>query len=490
MIKMVSEVSEEIEPQKSRFSTKTFLSFSFYQIVWTILVTTSGLFLYKYYHTVIGLSAGWILLATTINTVWAALNDPLIGYITDRNFSWTRKWGRRFPWIVIGVIPWCFTLIVLFSAPSAQFNPWPVFWWLLLTLVVTDLFSTLSDVHAGILRADKFRTETERRKYSAMFGVFDMIALALGTVVPPLLLFGQTPEDYTLMAIIISGVALISSILFIPSAREDKIIIDRYYSGEYERMKFFAGFKQVIKQKSFIGFWLSYGLFGIATTIMTAMIVYITTYVLVTDELTMGLLMAIFLIGAMISIPIWLKIVRKTGESRKVYIIGSFIFVITLLPLSFFIPVNVDLGGLILPIDLAIFMFIAGLAIGSVWTLGIPIIFSNVQDDFTVRMGRHQKGILIGIWALLTVFINFIDELLITIVFTITQFDEGYATYEALLAALGPERVALIQWGIRLLVGLIPACVMLVGALVFWRLYPLTQAKVMENKAKLKELGL
>ena len=46
-----------------------------------------------------------------------------------------------------------------------------------------------------------------------------------------------------------------------------------------------------------------------------------------------------------------------------------------------------------------------------------------------------------------------------------------------------------IQWGIRLLIGVIPALLILLGTLIFWKYYPLTQDKVLENKAKLLELG-
>ena len=225
---------EELNQGTTRHTTKTFLSFSMYQITWTIIVQTMGLFLYYYYFNVLGLPAALILLATAINTVWGAFNDPLIGHLTDKNFKWTRKYGRRFPWIVMGVIPWCFILILIFAAPDASVNPWPAFTWLLSMLLLNELFVTLSDVHTNMLRADKFRTEYERKKYSGFFGSFDMIAMALGSAVPPLLVFGEGSIYYTIMAVIIAIVALVCAILYLQNgAREDKVIIDRYYSSDY-----------------------------------------------------------------------------------------------------------------------------------------------------------------------------------------------------------------------------------------------------------------
>ena len=437
-----------------------------------------GLYLYFYYHTKVGLSPTLIFVATLINTFWASLNDPMIGYLTDRNFKWTRKWGRRFPWMVIGLIPWCFIIILIFSAPDATVNPWPAFIWLLTMLVLNDLFVSLSDVHGNMLRADKFRTEYERKKYSGYFGFFDMIAMALGTAIPPLLIFGEGKVYFTIMAVIIALIALTCAILFLVfGAREDKIMIDRYYSSDYERLKFLKGAKEVLKQKSFVGFWLSSAGFGIATTMMTAMIAYVATFVLRVPEEIMTVLLALFIIGAIVSVPVWLKVLKKIKDAKRLYLIGGTFMCIALIPLTFFVTLY----------DLAVFMFITGFAMGSVWMIHIPVIFSHVQDDFVIRTGRNQKGILIGTWAVLGLFTAFVDELLFTIVFTITGFKEGLVDYDALV--LSGADVNFVLAGIRLLVGVIPMAVMALGTLAFWKIYPLTHKKVLENKAKLKELG-
>ncbi len=173
----VNEEIQEVDPQTSRHSYLTYGSFGMYQFTWTIIISSQNLFLYFYYHTVVGLNLLLIFLATALTTVWAALNDPFIGFLTDRNFKWTRKWVRRFPWLIIGGIAWSLSFILLFSAPDIEpSNPWAAFWWLIMALLVTDTFITLADVNVATLRSEKFRTETERRKYSSIFGPFDMIA--------------------------------------------------------------------------------------------------------------------------------------------------------------------------------------------------------------------------------------------------------------------------------------------------------------------------
>jgi len=468
-------MSEYEEPQTSRHSRRTYLSFGTYNILWTIPTATMNLFMYYYYHTVVGLEPILILTVVAINTVWAGLNDPLIGWLTDRNFKWTRKWGRRFPWILIGFIPQSLSLIMVFSAPELDpSNPLPVMLWLLLSLFLFDLFITLVDLHVSILRADKFRTETERRIYAGSWGFFDMTAQVLGMMLPPLFVF----LGYPIMAAIMALIMIIFGFIFIPGAREDKIIIDRYYSRDYERLHIFRGLLLVLKHKSFMALYAAYVAFLSATTIMTGMVAYLTTFILRSDDPdVMTVFFALFLTGALTSIPIWLKFLKKLNNNKKAYLIGSFILCGLIIPLGFFQT----------PIDFGIFMFMMGFGTGCVWTIGMPVLYSNVQDDFVVRTGKQQKGILVGTWAVIGMATAFIDEALITLVFTLTGFDPGLETYADLVAS--GANVNLVILGIRLLLGIIPMLVLLTGTLIFWKFYPLTQEKVLENKAKLFELG-
>jgi len=453
----------------SRHSFKTYLSFGTYNLLWTIPSATMNLFMFFYYDIVIGVEPWEILVVTIINTLWAGLNDPFIGWLTDRNFKWTRKWGRRFPWILIGFFPLCLSLVMIFSSPTLDpANHVPVMLWLLLSLFIYDLSITLVDIHVAILRSDKFRTQAEREKYAGFWGFFDMLAQSLGMILPPLFLFfGKlAPLSYLVMALIMASIAMIFGIIFVIwGAREDKIIIDRYYSKDYEPLHVLKGVWMVLKQKSFLAIFIHYVLWLSATTMMTGMVVYLTTFVLQGSDMT--ILLALFLVGSLVSIPFWLRILKKMKNSKKTYIIGSLVLCILIIALSLF---QTD-------IDFMILMFLMGFGNGCIWTIGMPVIYADAQDDFVVRTGKNQKGILVGTWAVIGLVTAFIDEALITLVFGLTGFNESIPNYWN------------NELAIRLLVGLVPALVILVGTIIFWRLYPLTQEKVQENKAKLIELG-
>jgi len=470
----------DVEIKETIYSGFNILSFSMYQIVWSIIVSTLNLTYFYFYHIKVGLNPFYIFLAMAIFMVYDSINEPVIGYLVDRNLKWTRKWGRRFPWVAICIVPWCLSLYLIYTPPNinATTDPLPVFLWLLMSWAIFDTFVTILDVNIATLRADKFRSDAQRRRYSKFFGPMDMIAVAIGTLLPPMfLLLGDIRESYVLMASIIVIIGIICGFLLLPGVREDKSIIDRYYSREYKRMSFVTGIKEVVKQKSFMAFYASYTTFGIGTTLMTAMGLYVTNFIFNAGEEIFIMIMATFLIGSMLSVFIWHKYLKKVNNTKRVYTIGGFFLCAALIPLSFFVTV----------IDLLIFFFIAGMAMGCIWTLGIPVVLSDVQDDYVVRTGKNQKGMLLGTWALISRFTSFLDELIILIVFTITMFPTGIETLQGLID-YGAD-IALIQWGLRFLIGIIPMCVLLIGVLIFWKFYPLTPEKVTQNKTKLEELG-
>ena len=45
-------------------------------------------------------------LVLAVGKVWDAVNDPIVGYLSDRTET---RWGRRYPWIVAGAIPFGIT---------------------------------------------------------------------------------------------------------------------------------------------------------------------------------------------------------------------------------------------------------------------------------------------------------------------------------------------------------------------------------------------
>jgi len=333
-------------------------------------------------------------------------------------------------------------------------------------------------VNLGVLRPDLFRTEEERRKLSKYFMPIDMVAIALALMIPPLFLgAGAGREGFAFMGAMVAFIALIGGILFIPGAREDKVVIDRYFTAEYERMSFFKGMKEVVKQKSFLVYFVFVTAWVASTELMMGNTIYLTIFVARAGPDDITLIFAVLLLGALVSIPFWLKALKKMNNNKKLVVIGGFSVSAAMVPMTFFQTM----------VDLLIILFILGFCMGSLWAFIYTIIAANVQDDYAVRTKKNQKAILVGASVFLGRLAATIDDLIIAIVHSLTGFVPGKESYTELAASVAD--INLVLWGIRLLAGVIPAIIMFIGTLIFWKYYPLTQDVVLKNKEALKKLG-
>ena len=479
MVEKNDELSNIIEEDKtSRHREITYFSFNLQAFSGSFIGLTLGLYGYFYMHSVIGLSATLIFVANLILTFWYVFNDPIIGYLSDRNFKWTKKWGRRFPWIVFGGIPWCFSLILHYTIPEVVVSPWPAFFWVLMSGAVHEFFWSLFAINHNILSADKFRTETERKK---IVKYFNPLAIAAG-VLPALLipsLLVLVNNSYTLLSVVVSLISVIFLMFYFPAAKEDEIMINRYYVIEEERMKFFYGVKDALKERPILANIVTGTTWGIAQAIQVTVAVYIAIFVYDVKDIALYLtgFALITVIAQIISFPLWFKIRDKINDNRKAVNIAGFLSALSIIPLSF---------SSTLPIFL-VFWVVHKIFAGYGWAI-VPILNSDVLDNYAAKKKTNQKGILAGITSISALFSLYLDELIVAIVFNVTGFQEGIETLEALNATVANP--ALVIWGLQLLLGVIPAIIALIGVIFWWKVFNLTPKKIMTTKKELKDLKI
>ncbi|MGB3491462.1 MAG: MFS transporter [Elainellaceae cyanobacterium] len=66
---------------------------------------------------VAGLSPGKASLILVVGKIWDAINDPLVGFLSDRTRS---RWGRRHIWMLAGSIPFGLSFTLLWVVPGAE----------------------------------------------------------------------------------------------------------------------------------------------------------------------------------------------------------------------------------------------------------------------------------------------------------------------------------------------------------------------------------
>jgi GPH family glycoside/pentoside/hexuronide:cation symporter len=437
-------------------------------------------YLIFFYEAVVGLNIAYIFLAMIIFTVWDAVNDPILGHLTDRITKFTRKIGKRFIWIVIGIIPANFVLALIFMPPAGNpsTEPLPFFWWIVFTTVLFDSLYSLAFVNINALFPDKFRTDRARRRARGWGTPLSMLGLPVAQMIPPIILgiFGKqevtVQASYIPMIWIIVGTIAPVSLFLLIGMRENKELIERYYISKEKPESFIAALKSTLKQKSFVYYIILFFGFQVVTGSLTASIPFAANFILPAPPLgipvNMIVLFATFLNGAIISVPIWIKIAKRINNNKKTAVIGGICLVIG----AFIVPFSTP--NLIASI---IFMVILGLAIGNFWVL-MTIYFADVLDERVIITKSPNRGATVGISAFLSRFARAAQIGIFAIVHLLTGFAEGAST-----------QTSLAQVGIWLHMGIIPAIILAICTLIYWKYYPITGEVWMENKKKLKELG-
>ena len=456
-----------------RHSKKNMASFGFGLATMQFLRMAFAAFGFFFYEAELGLNVWLTSFGYIIFAIWNAVNDPLVGYITDRSFKFTKKWGRRFPWIMIGGVPWVISYFLVFTPPEVDpvSGAWILFGWLVFTTCLFDTFNSIWWVNYYALFPDKFRLPEERRTVSGFMTSIGVIGITLGGIIPPLIVTYGDLRSYIIQAGFVVIVGLILLLLSTPGSRDDQVYVDRFlakWEKGIERESFIGVLKTSMRQRSFLAYIAIYTFYQAITYSIQASIPYVVRFVLKMEARGQLYLQIGFLIGALISIPLWMKLARKWENNKKSLLFASLLMVIFTVPLAF-------LDNIVL---LLIAMIFWGVSLGGFWILTI-ICFAEVIDNAAVETGKREEGVYNGIRQFFARLAIIMQAVSFAIMHTLTGFVEGAETQSAQAI-----------WGIQVHFGLIPAVFVIIGALIFWKFYDLTPEKVTTNREKLKELKL
>jgi len=454
-------------------SKKNMASYGFGQFLTEILAMAFGTFGFFFYESEIGLNVWLVGLGYVIYAIWNSFNDPLVGYLTDRPFKFTKKWGRRFPWMFLGGIPWGLSYFLIFMPPDIDpaSGAWVIFAWLVFTTCLFDLFGSIFNVNYVALFPDKFRSTEERRKANGISILIGIMGTVSGALFPPLLITFGVKESYIIQAGLVFLIVVIVLIFAIPGCRDDQMAIERYlaiYADKEQRTPFFKIFKTSMKQKNFVAYVLIVFFYHVMNKSMMASIPYIVRFLLNLEASIITVVMAFFLISVLISTPFWVKFADKKNDNRKVFLIAGVLLIMFTIPLIF---VNTVEGFIIA-------MIVWGTALGGFWVMQMPI-FGDVMDEAAVETGKHEEGTYSGVHIFFNRLSIAVQAISFAVVHSLTGFVEGADTQST---------QAII--GIQIHFAVIPTVALLIGVLIFWKLYDLTPEKIKENQLKLREMDL
>jgi Na+/melibiose symporter-like transporter len=422
---------------------------------------------FTFYFTVVKLPVLWISLAFILWSLWNAVNDPIVGYLSDRTRS---KRGRRVPWMMFAIIPLAIIVIMLFTPPITLNSDLINFIYLLVVLVIFDTVYTAVNLNYNALFSEMFIGMEDRSKTGKIRISCVMLATIFAFVFPTLIIGDLTnrynrPETLTQYQItgIFAGIVILVAyfILLKWGVREPK----EFSKDAETALSFTSTIKASFKNKSFLWFLLptlgTWMVIGITPALAP---LFMTYAVGIEDSELIGLVLLILFLSAAASTPLWEKIRVKKG-ARMSGMVGVVVWSIGGLLLAF--STSFEMAAIVAIID--------GIGLGGGLYFYDQCIAEIIDED-EIRLGTRRSGIYYAVLNFLIKFSAIANFLIIGIVFSSTDWQ----TYT-------PNPGVNTIFALRFLMGIFPL-IMLIISFIGLYFYPIHGERLMENRRKLTSL--
>ena len=128
-------------------------------------------YLMYFYTDVFGISAAAVSVLMFISRFWDAINDPIVGAMSDRT---TSKYGRYRPWILFGAAPLALSLVLLFWA-HPTWDAGAKLLYAYITYAIFVLMYTIVNIPYTALATNLTQDPSERGKLAGFRIAFSLI---------------------------------------------------------------------------------------------------------------------------------------------------------------------------------------------------------------------------------------------------------------------------------------------------------------------------
>ncbi len=387
-----------------------------------------------YYVDHLGVDPSLIGVAMVIHGIVNALLNPLVGHVSDRTRT---RWGRRVPYIAIGMAPLAasFTMIWIPLVDGAT----PRFWYFLIAVLVYDVLFVVVVLNYVALFPEMFTTIAERAAAASWRQMFAIVGMIVGVAAAPLL-YGAI--GWAAMGVSFGVVALAFFALSLRGSAERTHV-------EGERFGFLTALRHTLANRAFVTYVTGSFLLQLTFALLQAGIPFFTKYALGEADSANTVILGAVFVTAFPMVYVWSRVTTRLGPRRAI-LAAIVVYGVALVPFLL-------VGTLALA---AVTGAAVGVGIAGMLVL-LEILLAEVIDDDEHRTGARREGMYFGMNGFIVRWAVSLQAVIITVVLSRSGYQNG--------AAVQPGSVVT---GVRLMMGLVPLAVLAVAFGCFL-LYPL-----------------
>ncbi len=398
-----------------------------------------------------------------IGRIWDAVNDPFIGYLSDKTRT---RWGRRYPWIVLGALPFGLTFFLTWIVPGWE-SATARFWYYVVMSLLFQVFYTVVNLPYTTLTAELTKDYDERteltafRLGSSLFGA--IAALGLGLVITNII------PDQRQQYLVLGGICAVLSVLPLlwcvwgtyPYAVQRNAL--QPAPDAEEALPFVQQVKIVFANRAFL-FVVGIYLFTWLALQMTASVIpFYATFWMGLDSY---FLVALLVQGTAIVMMVLVNLLSRRLGKQEVFYIGMGTWIIAQIALFFVQPGQVA----------ALYLLCIVISFGVATAYVVPwAMLPDVIELDELKTGQRREGVFYAFMTLLQKVGLALGLFLVSLALQFSGFVSG--------ATQQPESALL---AIRIFIGPVPM-VLLMAALVLARFYPITRQMHEEMLLQLAE---
>jgi GPH family glycoside/pentoside/hexuronide:cation symporter len=427
-----------------------------------------SIFLALYLTDVVGLEPRLASFGALIGVVWDAVNDPIIGTLSDRLRT---RWGRRRPFLLWFAIPFGLSFVILWSAPNWE-SQTALLIYVTLSFMISDTLTTLVSVPFLSLTPELTPDYDERTTLTSFRSFFQLVGALTVVVAAPSIIDMVIESGGTQQQGFITVGAIFGALGAIPLFLIGLFIRERSMPEQQEAVPFRETLRAAWKN---IPFRYAVGIHMLnwsAVDMVAVVFPYFLLYWVAQGDLLASLnilgmdlayesaFFGTLMLVCILFVPFWLW-VSKIRNKREAYALGMTLWVIVTFLIYLVQPGNTS--------HLLVLSALAGIGVSAAYTLP-DAMFADVIEWDELRTGRRREGIFYGLRTL-------IRKLTGAFVLFLTLQALGWSGY------ISPPEGALhftqsnsALHMIRLLVSPLGA-IMLSGTIILAWLFPLTREK-------------